>query len=97
MLTGTLLTDVTPSYVPLSQFGQMAAEKKSFLDKLAEIAEKAENVATVLNAPIGTSVTYTPPSPFTGGGTLNIGQKSLFSNPLFVACAAVVAVLLLRK
>lgn len=98
MLTtgGQLLTDITPSFVPTTNFGQMAQEKKSFLDKLAEIAEKAENVATVLKAPVGTSVTYQPPSTF-GGGTLNIGEKSIFKNPLFLAGAAVVAVMLLRR
>ena len=93
---GMLLTDVTPSYVPTTNFGAMAAERKTFLDKLAEIAQKAENVAAVIKAPSGTVVNYTPPSSF-GGGTLNIGNNSIFGNPLFLAGAAVVAVLLLRK
>jgi len=101
MLTSSqplLLTEVTPSFVPLSPFGQLAQERKGFLDKLADIAEKAANVATVLEAPSGTRVTAMIPQPATlNGGVFNFEKNSIWKNPLFIAGAAVLAVVLLRR
>jgi hypothetical protein len=91
-----LLTDVTPSYVPLSPFGQQAAEKKSLLDKLADIAEKATNVATALNAPKGAVVTAYAPTQ-SPGAIMNFDFNSFLTSPVFLIGAAAVAVLLLRK
>lgn len=89
----------TPSFVPSTPFGTMAQEKRDTLSIIADIAQKAADVAQVIRAPSGSRLdTLTPPpSALTPFGISNLNLNSIFRNPLFVAGAAVAIVLLLKK
>jgi hypothetical protein len=87
----------TPSFVPSTPFGAMAAEKKSLLDSIANIAQKAADVATVIKAPAGTKINSFGQAVTTQNTFPNFNLKSLFGNPLVVAGVAVAVVLLLKK
>jgi hypothetical protein len=89
----------TPSFVPTTSFGIMTQEKRDTLSIIADIAQKAADVAQVIRAPSGSRLDSLtpPPSARTPFGISNLIGNSLLTNPLFIAGAAVAIVLILKK
>lgn len=87
----------TPSFVPSTTFGTMAAERKNIIDSIANIAQKAADVAAVIKAPTGTRIDSFGASTTTQNAFPNFTLKSVFRNPIVVAGVAVALVLFLKK
>lgn len=84
-------SQVTPSFVPMTSFGQMAAQRRSWIDDVVDVAQKVENAANVLTGKATVAQQQTM-FPFP-----NFGSNSIFGNPLFVAGVVGVAVYFLTK
>ncbi len=94
------LPNYTPSFVPTTQFGQMAQQKRDTLSTIADIAQKAADVVNVIKAPSGTRIDSLAPPPSSNtpfSSITNFQFNSLIKNPLFVGAAALALVYFLKK
>lgn len=93
-----------PSKVSLYPFGAMAQEKKDLLSQIADIAGKVSDTVQVIK---GQPTRFTPQTQGVGYGSSanqapgsnqnTFGATPIWSNPLFIAGAALVAVVLIMK
>ena len=93
-MDATSLPTYTPSFVPTTQFGQMAQQKRDTLDTIADIAQKAADVVSVIRAPSGSRIDSlaTPQTSMS-----NFQLNSIFKNPLVIGAAAIALVYFLKK
>jgi len=87
------LQSYTPSFVPTTPFGQMAQQKRDTLSTIADIAQKAADVVSVIKAPSGSKIdTLTTPTM-----NSNFQLNSLIKNPLVVGAVALALIYFLKK
>lgn len=94
------LQTVTPSFVPTTEFGQMAQERRGLLDSIADIAQKAADVATVIKSPAGYKIESLAPPPAAQtpfASITNFALPNLIRNPVVIAGAALALVYFLKK